>query len=285
MKNIIVVIILLTTLITAQENQTKSLLQLKNEISLNIEDEQNIEVLPTPEKKSVGLAIIYSLLLPGMGELYAGDYSMGKYFTIADAVSWGFVAGFNIHGNNQADNYKAFAKTNAGVNPDGKDDNYFADIGNYLNIDDFNLEREQLRRFNEAYNVDTHHWKWENNTVREEYRAIWTNSEESFDKIQFAVGALVINRIISAINAARTVGRHNSKVDELSWNVSVGMSQKPNLPPLSHCIACLYFYTSSRLNVYKINGKCPFNEMATYHCVLFIAIICITCKGLTEWTE
>ncbi len=230
MKNIIIIVILLTAIIAAQENQTKSLLELKNEISVYIDDDQNVKAPPTIEKKSVGLAIIYSLLLPGMGELYAGDYSMGKYFTIADAVSWGFVAGFSIHGNNQADNYKAFAKTHAGVNPDGKEDDYFADIGNYLNIDDFNLEREQLRRFDEAYNIDTDFWKWENNSVREEYRSMWTSSEESFDKIQFAVGALVINRIISAINAARTVGRHNAKADELSWNVSVGLSQKPNLP-------------------------------------------------------
>ncbi len=231
MKNIIIIALLFTTIITAQENQTKSLLELRNEISLNVDDNQNFEALPTIEKKSVGLAIIYSLLLPGMGELYAGDYSTGKYFTIADAVSWGFVAGFSIHGNNQKDNYKAFAKTHGGIlDPDGKSDEYFADIGNYLNIDDFNLEKEQLRNFDETYNVDTHFWKWENNTVREEYRSIWTSSEESFDKIQFAVGALVINRIISAINAARTVGRMNEKADEMSWNVSVGMSQRRNLP-------------------------------------------------------
>ncbi|MGD8778106.1 MAG: hypothetical protein PVH88_04005 [Ignavibacteria bacterium] len=231
MKNIIVVTILFTAFITAQENQTGSLLELKNEIALNIENEQDIEVLPTAEKKSVGLAIIYSLLLPGMGELYAGDYSLGKYFTIADVVSWGFVVGFNVYGSNQEDNYKAFAKTNADVNPDGKDDDYFGDIGNYLNIYDYNLEREQLRSFEEVYNLDTHYWKWENNSVREEYRSMWTNSEQAYDKVQFAVGALVINRIISAINAARIVGRHNKKVDELSWNVSVGLSQKTNLPP------------------------------------------------------
>ncbi len=41
-----------------------------------------------PSKKSVGLAAIYSLLLPGMGELYAEGFSSGKYFLIAEGVLW-----------------------------------------------------------------------------------------------------------------------------------------------------------------------------------------------------
>ena len=38
------------------------------------------------EKKAVGLAVVYSLVLPGMGELYADGFSSGKYFLIAEGV-------------------------------------------------------------------------------------------------------------------------------------------------------------------------------------------------------
>ena len=34
-------------------------------------------------KKSVGVAILYSLLLPGLGDVYADNLETGKYFLIA----------------------------------------------------------------------------------------------------------------------------------------------------------------------------------------------------------
>jgi hypothetical protein len=37
-----------------------------------------------PGKKSAGLAALYSLVLPGMGELYAEGFSSGKYFLLAE---------------------------------------------------------------------------------------------------------------------------------------------------------------------------------------------------------
>ena len=86
-------------------------------------------------KKSAGLAILYSLLLPGMGELYADGYESGKYFTIAEGVLWGTYIGMSVHASNQEDNYKAYATANASINPSGKNDDYFAKIGEYQNID------------------------------------------------------------------------------------------------------------------------------------------------------
>src|SRR5690606_26988785 len=66
-------------------------------------------------KKNTGLAILYSLLLPGMGELYAESYSSGMYFTIAEGVLWGTYIGMNAYGGWQEDKYKSFAVTKGGV--------------------------------------------------------------------------------------------------------------------------------------------------------------------------
>jgi hypothetical protein len=42
---------------------------------------------------------------------------------------------------------------------------------------------------------------------------------------------MILNRVVSAINAARLVGAYNNRIDEeLSWNVSVGLKQTANLP-------------------------------------------------------
>ena len=119
-----------------------------------------------PAKKSPALAILYSVLLPGMGELYAGAYESGVYFTAADAVFWGTFAGFNIYGAWQRNNYKSFAQSNGGVTLINKDEDFFADIGLYTSIDEFNREKEFNREFDKMYNPETHYWNWGSDVQR-----------------------------------------------------------------------------------------------------------------------
>ena len=184
-----------------------------------------------PKKKSTGLAILYSVLLPGMGELYANSYESGKYFTIADAVSWGALAGFTVYGDRQRDNYLAFAKSFGGVNPDGKNDKYFADIGFYDDVESYNREQELNRDFQARYTGANNYWKWESDRKRKEYRNLWLSSENAKNNVRFAIGALILNRIISAINAVRLVSAYNKNLNKnLSWNVSFGVQNQVNLP-------------------------------------------------------
>lgn len=183
------------------------------------------------EKKSAGLAILYSFLLPGMGELYADGYESGKYFTIAEGVLWGTYIGMSVYAGNQEDNYKAYATANASVNTNGKDEDYFANIGEYLNIDDYNDQKASERNFDQMYNPETFFWKWQSNEDRSTYRSMWTSSEQTYNDLRFVVGAMILNRVVSAINAVRLVSAYNNRLEEeLSWNVSIGIKNTANLP-------------------------------------------------------
>lgn len=232
MKHIIISIIISLMLSISLFAQTKSLAELKTQLTQIETEQQQIEILPsTMEKKSVGLAILYSALLPGMGELYAGNYGLGKYLTIADGVFWGVFAGLNIYGNQQEDNYRSFATSYGGANTDGKDDQFFADMADYVSVEQYNEAKKLERNFDALYNTETHYWEWNDNNQRREYRGMWSDSENAFNNVRFAVGALVLNRVVSVINAVRLVARHNKQVgEELNWNMSVGMDNNPNLP-------------------------------------------------------
>jgi len=105
----------------------------------NITIDNNKEIQYKQQKKKTGLAILYSALLPGMGELYAGGYSSGKYFTIADGILWGGLIGVNAYAKSRENNYKSFAQAYGSVNVNGKDDKYFADIGSYIDIYQYNI--------------------------------------------------------------------------------------------------------------------------------------------------
>jgi hypothetical protein len=226
MKAITVLIIISSTLLFSQGIQKKSLAEFRYEIKENTQ--VNSDVIKqeySNRKKNRGLAILYSALLPGMGELYADDYSTGKYFTIADVLLWGGFIGVSAYANNQEDNYRSFAETHASANLSGKDSKYFADIGNYLDIYEYNHIMELDRNYEDVYNEKSHYWKWSGQEQRREYRNMWKSSETANNSTRFIVGALLLNRVASVINAIRLVNSHNNNLKkELGWDMSFNYS-------------------------------------------------------------
>ena len=58
---------------------------------------------------------------------------------------------------------------------------------------------------------------------------MWVSSEQTFNDVRFVVGALLLNRVISAINAVRLVSRYNNNLSqEVGWNVSLGLQSNPD---------------------------------------------------------
>lgn len=227
-------VLLSVSAVSAQVKPAKGLLELNNDMkaltssSLNKKGEAALQLQEAKieGKKSSAKAILYSLLLPGMGELYAGNYESGKYFTIAEGVLWGTYAGMAIYSNWRKDNYKSFAATRGGVNVDGKDADYFANIGDYVSIDDYNHQMSLDREYKKIYSSPDYNWNWGTQNVRSEYRLMWISSEKAHNNLRFAVGGMLINRVISAINAVRLVRRHNKNLEQTStgWNISVGVN-------------------------------------------------------------
>lgn len=172
------------------------------------------------KKKSPALAIIYSLLLPGMGELYAGNFESGKYFTFADVSLWTIYIGMNYYKNLQTDNFKAYAASMGNVKVEGKDEDYFANISEYLNIEEYNNDKALNRSFSEIYDVNKFYWKWSSQDERKQYRNLWVSSQQANNNLRFVAGALVLNRLISIINAIRLTASYNKKIkEEIGWNL------------------------------------------------------------------
>ena len=194
-----------------------------NEVSPNKEFFENV-----PAKKNIALAILYSAILPGMGELYANNYESGKYFTIADAALIGVYFGVNTYGDWKKENYKSFAKTYGGISLDSKNDDYFSTIGNYKNIDQYNDEKALEQNFTQMYDKNIMNWKWETETQRREYRGMWLSSQRAYNNLQFVAGAMLINRLVSIINAVRSVVAYNKNISEqTSWNFYFDANPNP----------------------------------------------------------
>ena len=235
MKLFPLILLLSSTILFSQTDEYKSIQELKNTVKNSDENIQtasiNLNSNFSNEKKSVGLGILYSLLLPGMGELYADSYGTGKYFTIADGILWGTLIGMSAYSNWQEDSYKSYAATRAGVINENKDEDYYANIGDYTSVYSYNDQKALERNFDEMYDEETSFWKWSSTEERRSYRDMWNSSETASNNIRFVVGGLILNRVISAINAARSVSAYNKRLEEeVSWNFSVGFMNQPNLP-------------------------------------------------------
>lgn len=173
-------------------------------------------LVPEPgSKKSVGLAVLYSLLLPGMGELYAGSFSSGRYFLAAEGVLWLTYGGMDIYGISVRDDARQFAAAHAGLNPAGKDDQYFVNVGNFFSIDAYNQQKLQDRTPDKLYDPSTGFvWQWDSDANRAVFRDQRITSERAFNNLRFVVAAIVVNHIASAINAARaTIARNKAESD------------------------------------------------------------------------
>jgi hypothetical protein len=236
MKLISILLLLSSTILFSQTDDQKSIQELKYSIKNSEENFQESDLVLNSnlsnDKKSVGLGIVYSLLLPGMGELYADAYNTGKYFTIADGILWGTLIGMSAYSGWQEDNYKTYAASNGDVINDGiKDEDFYANIGDYTSVYSYNDQKALERNFAEMYDEEAYFWKWNTTDERRTYRDMWNSSEQANNNIRFVVGGLILNRIISAINAARLVSSYNSRLEEeVSWNFSVGFMYQPNLP-------------------------------------------------------
>ncbi len=169
---------------------------------------------PGAKKKSPALAALYSLLIPGLGEYYAEGFGSGKFFSIAEGALWLTYATFDIYGSEQRSDSRTFAASHAGINPAGKDDEFFVDIGNFANTQEFNNKRLRERDLNRVYNDAAYQWSWDSDASRLQFKDIRNSGENALNNRKFVVSAIIINHIASAINAARAAISYNKSMSE-----------------------------------------------------------------------
>jgi len=174
-----------------------------------------------PKSAFVGAAL--SLLLPGLGEVYGGNFESGRYFLGAEVALLLGIGTQYLRGSSFESDYKVLARTNAGVSGD-KDEQFWRDISSFNSIDEFNAERLRNRDFGGLYNPQTHFWQWQSDTDRRQFRDLRIQSDKAYQSIYYLLAAMGINRILSMINAVRGINTFNevngfSKDDEMETSL------------------------------------------------------------------
>ena len=199
--------------------------------------------LKPSQQKSAKQAMLMSAIFPGSGHKYLGKNTRAGIFMATDIMSILALIIFNREENMIVDSYKMYANKNAGLRLDARDELYeFAH--SYMSMTEYNIGVYRLARDwflirPEVPNTQGYHayierwllpeedsWSWENDHDIRQYRSIRSDKQKYELYGNFTVGALLLNRIISAIDSAIQTNKinRNSQVYAIPENNGKGIS-------------------------------------------------------------
>ncbi len=198
-------------------------------------------ILFCEDLKSPRKAMLFSALVPGMGELYSGNTSKAAVFLSTEAAIWVTYARLEQEMKWSKSNYMEFAFKKAGM-PLNSSGNIYKLMEDYSSSAEYNNEvelnirnnllqllndpsvsstdREYYARLlndpNEYQNFITDYtftgnesWEWSNQNSYHKYYNLRKTRQELVIYKNFAVSATILNRIISIVDAALVAKKWN----------------------------------------------------------------------------
>jgi len=154
------------------------------------------------QKKPIISPVVKSLVFPGWGEYSLDNQIRGRIFVLSETVLLLAILGSYSVAQRQETEYKAYAAEHAGIDPIGKDRQFWVDIGNYSSLFLFNEEHLRWREFKSLYeDNDTWAWAWDSGNNRERFENMRIASDSWSLRGSFLIGGVVLNHIVSAIDA------------------------------------------------------------------------------------
>ncbi len=196
-------------------------------------------------------ALLLSLLVPGLGQRYNGSRMREHIFLGLEGAIWTSFVVFKFQESHRTDDFEEWAEAFAEVPGGGKDEEFYRILTIYDDVDDYNTSVRidartlfpddragQLNYESEnSFGADKF-FRWKNNTRRLDYRLIRNDARDSGQRADFALVAAVLNRLISAVEAARSGESESNLASRVAGHIQV-------LPPSEGEPAFLRFALSS----------------------------------------
>jgi hypothetical protein len=176
------------------------------------------------DRVSVSRAALFSLVLPGAGQWYAGARGRAAAFLAAEGICWAAFGFFETVGKAKKADYQTYARVHAGIDPTGKGDDFYRTITFYDSREEYNdLARVFDQRRPYYSDVPYWHWQWDADASRSTYRNFRNQSNEAFNRGKFTLGALALNRLIAALDAIRTARSVNrrARMETANWRIDI----------------------------------------------------------------
>ncbi len=203
-----------------------------------------VEVDPRQSRnqdRSLGLAMLYSAVLPGTGELYLREKPNAKAFLLAEAGFWASLYVAFMARESYLTSARNYASDYAGIDASGKSAAFLENMANYRSYlekqhrqDSYELAQILSGKRSGDYDikpVEANYWDFGSSANPENTRH-WNSFQSSLRyyraskvAISFAVGALALNRLASLANTLRVYKHTSAK--------SLGLNLTPEFGPES----------------------------------------------------
>jgi len=177
--------------------------------------------------------LLRSLTVPGWGQATLGRRGAAKVFFTAETGVWATFTAFRIQQMMRRQSYERSARVLAGIDLDGRDEEFRRIVGGFRSSDEYNLYVVYRDAANLYYDQpadywayiaehslkgrDTWSWKSDQDLLR--YRAQRKDSQRAAQRANTAMAVAVVNRFLSAVHASRLAGRETVKGH--SWNLEL----------------------------------------------------------------
>ena len=141
---------------------------------------------------------LQSLVLPGWGEQSLEESKRAHGFFLRETALWLVFLGGEKASDWYESDYRAFAGLHADVSMTGKNYLFAVNLGHYDSFEEYNDSKERKRLVADKYEEENgFEWQWDNKTNRIKYDKMRINSGTYRKYAKFAVGGLVLHRLIS----------------------------------------------------------------------------------------
>lgn len=176
--------------------------------------------------------LLRSLTVPGWGQATAGHHGSAMTFFVVELGVWTSYTAFRIQSQMRTDSYELTARLEAGIDLNGRDEEFRRIVGSYISSDEYN----QLVVFRDAANLyyddpaayrqyiaehsigGTNSWSWVSEQDLLRYRAQRKDAQRAAIRANTALAVAVVNRLVSALHAARV---HEAGVRQHTWSFEV----------------------------------------------------------------
>jgi len=164
-------------------------------------------------------SILKSIILPGWGELSYKSNS-GYIFIGAEAALWLGFAGLRYSGYIQNQDLISYAELNAGLIDYPDNNEFWADLGNFMSRDDHEEEMLENRTPQDIWNTD-YQWEWDTEADLMVYENLFRKKELTLLTSEFIVTGMLVNRIASVVNV-RYLKNKNMRLNAFAAPVKGG---------------------------------------------------------------
>jgi len=195
-------------------------------------DAQSDSQSVVPGKKNIGRALLFSLLLPGTGQLYAGPWWRALPWMAIEAAGWGVFAIYQKKGNDKTNEFQDFANAhfdtarywaqvrwilerNENRLPDNfthelpaeRTQQYYEMIGKY--VEQFGFGWDDIK------GDDSLTLNFDGTTANfYKYADMRGEANDLFHTANVGMEVVLVNHILSPLEAAFLVRSHNRRVDK-----------------------------------------------------------------------